>query len=89
MNAKGSIASDNDGDASTFYGKKLEVYVDIPYYFDATSVNFDNCVKGSGQASPFIEKNQSAGGEYNIFCRDGNATDAPKFVASKEESYAF
>jgi len=89
MGAHGSIKSDNDGDSSKFYGRSLEVYVTIPKYFDKTSVNFDNCVHEGEVASPFIQKDGNVGGEYNIFCRDGNATDAPRFVASKEESYTF
>jgi len=89
MGDHGSIKSDNDGDSSKFYGRSLEVYITIPKYFDKTSVNFDNCVKEGETANPFIQKNSGQGGKYNIFCRDGNATDAPRFVASKEESYTF
>lgn len=85
----GSIKADDDGDSSKFYGRSLEAYVTIPKYFDKTSINFNNCVRDGESASPFIQKNSSAGGEYNIFCRDGNETDAPKFVASKESSYNF
>ncbi len=87
--AHGSIKVDNDGDNSKFYGRSLEEYVRIPKYFDKTSVNFENCVNEGESASPFIQKDSSQGGEYNIFCRDGNATNAPKFVASKEENYIF
>ncbi len=89
VGGQGSIKNDNDGNNSAFYGNSLEVYVTIPKYFDRTSVNFANCVSGSGAAAPFIKKNSSTGGEYNIFCRDGNQTDAPKFVAAKENSYNF
>lgn len=85
----GSIKADNDGDSAKFYGRSLEAYVTIPKYFDKTSVNFDNCVNMGESALPFIQKNSVAGGEYNIFCRDGNETDAPIFVASKESSYNF
>jgi len=89
MGAGGSIANDDDGDDSKFYGKSLEVYVTIPSYFDKTSVDFSHCVQAGDTAQPFLEKNESAGGRYNIFCRDGNATNAPLFVASEDDSYAF
>ncbi len=85
----GSIKSDEDGNDSKFYGNSLDVYITIPKYFDRTSVNFANCVPGGQSAQPFIRKNVAAGGEYNIFCRDGNKTHSPYFVASKDETYAF
>ncbi len=84
----GSIKNDGDGDSSKFFGKSLSVYTTIPKYFDENSVNFDNCV-GSGQlARPFIAK-KSGVGEYNIFCRDGNASNAPYFVADTRNTYQF
>ena len=89
MGAHGSIKVDDDGNSSKFYGRSLEAYIKIPKYFDKTSVNFDNCVDEGEVASPFIQKDSNVGGEYNIFCRDGNTTDAPRFVVSKEESYTF
>jgi prepilin-type N-terminal cleavage/methylation domain-containing protein len=89
MGADGSIKSDNDGDNSKFYGRSLEIYTTIPRYFDKTSVDFSQCVGSGATARPFIKKDSSQGGRYNIFCRDGNATDAPYFVASEAESYSF
>ncbi len=87
--AKGSIKSDSDGNNSLFYGKSLEEYVSIPRYFDASSVDFSHCVQSGKKALPFIKKNSERGGEYNIFCRDGNETTAPLFVISQEDSYTF
>ena len=75
------------GDSSKFAGKGLESYVDIPVELDASSVDFRQCVQSSGTASPFLS--HAAGYEYNIFCRDGNQTDAPKFVAAKGSTYVF
>ena len=85
--ADGSIKADGDGDNSLFYGTKLSVYVDIPQYFDASTVDFSKCLTGSGSAQPFLQKNSD--GRYNIFCKDGDATTAPQFVASKSNSYTF
>ena len=85
--ANGSIKADNDGDNSLFYGKSLSIYVDIPKYFDASTVDFSKCLTGSGSAQPFLQKNSD--GRYNIFCKDGTVTTAPKFVASKDNNYTF
>lgn len=85
--ADGSIKADNDGDNSKFYGKPLGEYVDIPEYLNASTVDFSQCVKDTGIAQPFLQKGLS--GRYNIFCRDGNVTTAPMFVASKSDTYAF
>jgi len=85
----GSLKNDNDNNASTFYGNSLELYISIPKFFDKSSINFDNCAAAGTSAQPFIAKNPSKGGEWNIFCRDGNKTDAPRFVASKQNSYNF
>lgn len=87
--AEGSIKKDRDGDSSKFYGAPLSVYVTIPKYFDETSVNFDNCVNAGELARPFIKKKDGSGGTYNIFCRDGNSTDAPHFIASENETFQF
>ena len=81
----GLIKDDNSNITSG--GKKLEYYVDIPTELNASSVDFSRCVEGSGTAQPFMTPAQ--GYEYNIFCRDGNATNAPKFVASKDATYTF
>ena len=74
-------------ESDKFAGRLLSFYVDIPTELDSTTVNFDNCVRYSGTAQPFIQ--HSDGFEYNVFCRDGNATDAPEFVADKSSSYVF
>ena len=84
----GSIKIDNDGDSSKFFGKSLSEYTTIPKYFDQDSVNFDNCAEPGEKASPFIAKKNGVG-EYNIFCRDGNSTNAPYFVADKNSTYQF
>ncbi|SMC08370.1 type II secretion system protein [Nitratiruptor tergarcus] len=86
---KGSIKSDNDGDNFLFYGRSLEMYVSIPKYFDKTSVDFSQCVTPGNVAHPFIAKNPNVGGKYNVFCRDGNETDAPKFVVAAKDTYSF
>lgn len=84
--ANGSIKADTDGDNSKFYGKSLDVYVDIPTFFDASTVDFSKCVS-SGAAQPFLQK--STDGRYNIFCKDGTEVAAPMFVASKDANYTF
>jgi len=89
MGAGGSIKADSDGDPSKFYGRPLSVYVTIPKYFDKTSVDFDNCVDAGESAQPFIRKKDGSGGTYNIFCRDGNSTNAPYFVADEHDTYQF
>ena len=82
---KGSIK--DSGNSTTSGGRPLSFYVDIPTELNASSVDFSRCVEGSGTAQPFMTPAQ--GYEYNIFCRDGNATNAPKFVASKNAIYTF
>ena len=77
----------DNGSPNTSAGKNLDFYVDIPVELNASSVDFSRCVEGSGTAQPFMTP--ASGYEYNIFCRDGNATDAPKFVASKNATYTF
>ena len=75
------------GDQTKFGGKPLDFYVDIPVQFDASSVNFNACIDGNGTANPFLT--HATGYEYNLFCRDGNVTTAPKFVADKNATYTF
>ena len=77
----------DSGNSTTSGGRPLSFYVDIPTELNASSVDFSRCVEGSGTAQPFMTPAQ--GYEYNIFCRDGNATNAPKFVASKDATYTF
>ena len=84
--AEGSIKNDSDGDNSKFYGRSLDIYVTIPKYFDASTVDFSRCVD-SGVAQPFLRKSSS--GRFNLFCRDGNKTTAPMFVADKNSTYTF
>lgn len=87
-----SLVSGHNGSISygkipdMFEGDLLTIYIDIPEYLDDTSVNFQNCVK-SGTAQPFIRKTSE--GVLNVFCRDGNATQSPKFVVSEEDTYTF
>ena len=80
----GSISYGSQRDK--FEGKSLSYYIDIPVYLDKESVDFHNCIT-SGTADPFIKKSDE--GVYNVFCRDGNTTVAPKFVASENDTYAF
>ncbi|WP_373033651.1 type II secretion system protein [Sulfurovum sp.] len=82
----GTISSDSD--SAKFNGEELPHYVDnFPKLLDSSTVNFDNCVIGSGVASPFIQKNSE--GTLNIFCRDGNTSDSPRFVVSSAATYTF
>ena len=83
---EGSIRGDSD--SAKFNGEFLPHYVDnFPQLLDVSTVNFDNCVVGSGTASPFIEKIST--GTLNIFCRDGDESDSPRFVASSNGTYVF
>ncbi|NPA66428.1 MAG: type II secretion system protein [Epsilonproteobacteria bacterium] len=75
------------GNSDKFYGDPLSKYVDIPSYFDSTTVDFSQCVKDGESANPFLQK--ASNGKYNVFCRDGNATTAPKFVVAEGGSYQF
>ena len=81
----GSISYGSD--PSKFEGHTLRYYVDIPSYLDESSVNFHNCVAPGQTAQPFIQKNSY--GKMNVFCRDGNESSAPHFVASENATYAF
>lgn len=82
----GSIKGDSNSDE--FNGEKLAHYVDnFPKLLDASTVSFDNCVEGSGVADPFIQKRGT--GTLNIFCRDGNNSDSPRFVESADLTYTF
>ena len=82
----GSIKVDSVSDE--FNGEKLPHYVDnFPKLLDASNVNFDNCISGSGSAQPFIPK--SGQGTLNIFCRDGNKSDSPRFEVSSDNNYTF
>ena len=82
----GSIRGDSNSDE--FNGEKLPHYVDnFPQFLDASTVNFDNCIAGSGIASPFIQK--AGTGTLNVFCRDGNLSDAPRFEVSGNSTYTF
>jgi len=77
-----------DSNRTKFEGKSLSYYVDhYPFMLDETTINFDNCIIGNGLANPFMQ--HKVGYNYNIFCRDGNKTDAPKFVASENDKYTF
>jgi len=86
FDGRGGSIKDHD-DKTKSGGRKLDFYVDIPTELNASSVDFSRCVEGGGTAQPFMTP--AEGYEYNIFCRDGNATDAPKFVASKDATYTF
>lgn len=82
----GSITGDSNSDE--FNGEKLPNYVEnFPQFLDASTVNFDNCIAGSGAADPFIQKTGT--GTLNIFCRDGNLSNAPRFEASENATYTF
>jgi prepilin-type N-terminal cleavage/methylation domain-containing protein len=75
------------GNTDKFYGDSLEKFVDIPVYFDKTTVDFSKCVNAGSSAQPFLQK--SSQGRYNVFCRDGDSSNAPKFVADQGASYQF
>ena len=75
------------GNTDKFYGDPLSKYVDIPSYFDSTTVDFSKCVTEGNTAQPFLQK--TSDGKYNVFCRDGNSTTAPKFVVDQGGSYQF
>jgi hypothetical protein len=75
------------GNTDKFYGDSLQKYVDIPVYFDKTTVDFSKCVSAGNSAQPFLQK--SSQGHYNVFCRDGNLSTAPEFVATQGASYQF
>ena len=82
----GSIKTDSN--PKQFNGEELPHYVDnFPKLLDASNVNFHNCIIGSGTAQPFIPKTDK--GTRNIFCRDGNSSDAPRFEASADNNYTF
>ncbi len=81
-----SLAEGHEGSIKTV-SYPLQKYVDIPTELNADSVDFSRCVEGNATAQPFMTP--AEGYEYNIFCRDGNSTDAPKFVASKDATYTF
>jgi len=82
----GSIKSDTAIDE--FNGKKLPFYTEnFPKLLNASSVNFDRCIDGPGSADPFIQK--IGVGTLNIFCRDGDPSNSPRFEASAEDTYTF
>ena len=85
--ASGDNGSLTVGNGDTFYGDKLSKFVDIPNYFDESTVDFSQCVEEGKSASPFLQK--SSTGKYNVFCRDGDNKNAPLFVAEQGDSYQF
>ena len=77
-----------DPDPTMYDGETLSFYIDhYPRMLDETSVNFDNCVAESETASPFIA--HRSGFDYNVFCKNGNDSNPPQFVASKDGTYDF
>ena len=82
----GSIKIDSASDE--FMGEKLPHYVDnFPKFLNENSVNFDACVVDGVANSKFIT---AAGtGTLNIFCRDGDESNAPRFEASEADTYTF
>ena len=83
---EGSIKT--DANAAHFNGRDLSAYTDnFPKYLDASTVNFKNCITGIGVADPFITK--AVAGKMNLFCKDGDKSEAPRFVASKSDTYTF
>ena len=82
----GSIKSDSVSDE--FNGEKLPFYTEnFPKLLDASTINFDNCVDVSGLAQPFIQKTDQ--GTLNIFCRDGDKSNSPRFEVSSNSTYTF
>ena len=83
---EGSIKSDPN--SALFDGQPFLNYVDnYPDLLDEASVNFDNCIDGVGVAQPFMLK--TGNGDYNLFCQDGDKSESPHFVASKDATFTF
>lgn len=55
---------------------------DIPKEIDSSTIKFQNCgTNDFNKTNPFAEANTTVTGvEYNISCRDGNATTPPAWV---------
>jgi len=86
LDKNGSIKSDST--SSHYEGQPLLYYMDnFPKLLNYGSVNFDNCIDGTGTASPFIQKIST--GELNVFCKDGTTSESPRFVASPDANYTF
>jgi prepilin-type N-terminal cleavage/methylation domain-containing protein len=56
----------------------LKEYVSIPKEINTSSIDLAQCGTNTYQTVMIADINK-AGGEYNITCRDGNATTAPAF----------
>ena len=83
---EGSIKSDPD--SALFNGHPLTYYIDaLPKVLDTSSVNFDNCRDGVGAAQPFVTK--IGQGTLNLFCKDGDKLESPRFVADEGATYTF
>ena len=82
----GSIKS--DANSAKFNGEFLINYVDnYPNLLDAGSVDFDKCRDGIGVAQPFMKK--VGQGNLNLFCKDGDQSESPRFEASEDLTYTF
>lgn len=82
----GSIST--DANTEEFNGHPLTHYTNnYPNFLDITTVDFSNCISGSGVANPFIRK--TAEGELNLFCQDGDDSNTPTFVANENSTYSF
>ena len=56
----------------------LSQYITLPREINASSIDLTKCGTNTYQTVMIADVNR-AGGEYNITCRDGNATTAPAF----------
>ena len=85
-NNNGSIKSDPD--SAKFNGEPLIHYIDnYPNLLDSSSVDFDQCRDGVGVAQPFMKK--IGQGNLNLFCKDGDKSESPRFEASEDPTYTF
>jgi prepilin-type N-terminal cleavage/methylation domain-containing protein len=67
---------------SSYGGSKFKALADIPKEIDRTTIDFGTCGTNEfNKTNPFAEANTTITGvEYNISCRDGNATTPPAWV---------
>jgi len=80
-----SIGEGNGGSIAgytAYNGNNFSQLADIPKEIAASTIDFSQCNAGEFNSSKhFAEANTTiTGAEYNILCRDGNATNPPAFV---------
>jgi len=77
-----SVSEGHDGSIKNLESSEdenfLNRYITIPPEINASSINLNNC--GTNTYQTIMQANpEVAGGEYNITCKDGNASSAPYF----------